>query len=241
MKKFDLILPVYNEVEIIEDVIDQLLQELTSDFYLLLGMTFNQIIIVEDGSNDGTSEILKSIGLSESSIKLLQYEVRLGYVAALNNATSYSSADYLMFCDSSGKYTVKDLRSLASKINDYDLVVGKRNTSNDVYYRFLLRKIMNKIVSRICGVSITDIDSPVRIIKKSLIDEINKFPRVEKYLYNLENTLIAIRELNSSYCEVEINYSERTNGKSRGIPASRIPKVVFSAIKTIIFYRYKWE
>ena len=239
MKKFDLILPVYNEVEIIKDVIDQLLQELTSDFYLTLGMTFNQIIIVEDGSNDGTSEILKSIGLSRSNIKLLQYKARLGYVAALNHATSFSSADYLMFCDSSGKYTVKDLRSLVSKISDFDLVVGKRNASNDVYYRFFLRKIMNKLVSRICCVSISDIDSPVRIIKKSLIDEINKFPRVEKYLYNLENTLIAIQKLNSGYYEVEINYSERTNGKSRGIPANRIPKVIFSAIKTVIFYRHK--
>jgi dolichol-phosphate mannosyltransferase len=239
MKKFDLILPVYNEAEIIEVVIDQLLQELTSDFYLTLGMSFNQIVVVEDGSNDGTSEILKSIGQSRSNIKLLQSRTRLGYVVALNHATSFSSADYLIFCDSSGKYTVKDLRSLASKINDFNLVIGKRNSFHDVYYRLILRKMLNKLVSRICGVSISDIDSPVRIIKKSLIDEINKFPRVEKYLYNLENTLIAIRELNSSYCEVEINYSERTNGKSRGIPANRIPKVIFSAIKTLIFYRYK--
>jgi glycosyltransferase involved in cell wall biosynthesis len=239
MKSFDLILPVYNEVEIIEKVIWDFHLEFKSEFYSDNGLRFNEIIVIEDGSSDGTSEKLKSVFASQSNLSLLQFKQRLGYVGALNYAVGKSKAEYLIFCDSSGKYSPKDLRHLLIKINEFDIVVGKRRPFVGGFYRYILRFVMNQTIRIIYNRSISDIDSPVRILRRKLLSEIDNYPRIEKYLYNLESTLIAIKLLNCSYLEVPINYQKRRNGKSRGIPFEKIPRVILSSIKTIFFYRNK--
>lgn len=218
----DLIFNAFNEIESIEKDIKDIVEK-SSNLE-----NINNIIIVEDGSTDGTSENLKILSQTYP-IKLNQSKERRGYSKALIDGINSSSADFIFFSDLGGKFDWSEIAKLCTVLPTYDFVLGVRVNREDQLYRQILTKAYSKYIKIFYNVNSSDPDSGFRIYRNSLIKEILEFELFNKHLLNSEFTIKCIKK-NAKYKEVKINYKKR-EGTSRGLPLKIIPKVIISTIQ----------
>lgn len=219
--KVDLLFNAYNEIETIEEDLISITQLYKNN------PNVKNIIVVEDGSSDGTTEKLKLLQ-HDLSILLNQSEKRRGYSNALIDGINSSTSDFVFFSDLGGKFNWDDINLLFEFLPQNDFVLGVRSNRNDQIYRRLLTYFYSLYIQIFYGVKSKDPDSGFRIYKKDLIDKILKSEIHNKHLLNSEFTIKCIKS-GASYEEVKINYIKRT-GKSRGLPLKIIPKVILSTI-----------
>lgn len=217
----DLILNAYNEASTIEKDLLNIIDH-TNEIDCLQNIT-----IVEDGSDDGTSELLKNLSKS-LPIKLNQSTTRRGYSKALIDGINSSSADFIFFSDLGGKFDWKDIIKLTNELPRYEFILGVRTNRDDQLYRRLLTKGYSLYFKYFYKVNCSDPDSGFRIYKKSLLTEIFKDKIYNKHLLNSEFTIKCLAR-NINYKEISINYMQR-KGTSRGLPIKIIPKVIYSTI-----------
>lgn len=218
----DLIFNAFNEIESIEKDIKDIVEQ-TLDI-----KTLTNIIIVEDGSTDGTTEHLKTLS-SDYPIILNQSKKRRGYSKALIDGINSSNAEFIFFSDLGGKFDWSEIKKLSYELPNYDFVVGVRTNREDQIYRQLLTKAYSKYIKIFYGVESNDPDSGFRIYRNSLIKDILKDELFNKHLLNSEFTIKCLKK-NAKFKEVEINYKRR-EGQSRGLPLKIIPTVIVSTIK----------
>ena len=113
----DLIFNAFNEIESIEKDIKDIVEQ-TLDI-----KTLKNIIIVEDGSTDGTAEHLKTLS-SDYPIILNQSQRRRVYSKALIDGINSSTAEFIFFSDLGGKFDWSEIKKLSYEIPNYDFVVG---------------------------------------------------------------------------------------------------------------------
>lgn len=204
---FTVIVPCYNEVKALPEAIVDL-QKILSD----IGP--HELIIVDDGSTDGTSEALESLEKSIPDLKVLKHEKNQGYGASLKMGVRHASHEYIVITDADGTYPNERIGDLLANMEDFDMVVGSR-TADDVEYS-TLRKIpkffLRRYASWIAGQNIPDLNSGLRVFKRSL---------AEKYLSVLPDgfsftTTITMAHLTNNYTihYEPIGYSQRI-GKSK--------------------------
>lgn len=159
-----LIIPIYNEVDCIREELDTL--------FAYDWLINYEIIIVDDGSSDGSSEVLKEYLREGKPFRLLRHERNKGYGAALKTGIAASCCEYIVITDCDNSYPndrIPEFVELAAN-GDYDMVVGSRTGENVTQSR--LRRIgkwpLIKLASFLAGQTIPDINSGLRVFKRSI-------------------------------------------------------------------------
>src|SRR5579872_2965508 len=140
IKKLSIVMPCYNE----RDTISKILDEIDK---VDLGSTDKEILIVDDGSKDGTREILNQIAKADKNIKLLFQDVNQGKGAALKRGITESTGDVVVIQDADLEYDPKEYVRLLYPIErgHADVVYGSRFIGGEphriIYYR---NQIANK-------------------------------------------------------------------------------------------------
>ena len=209
MKKISIVIPVYNEQEGLNNTIrqmEELLESTDFDF---------DIIIVNDGSTDGSNKILE--GVNNPLIKIIHHDINRGYGAALKTGMAKASASYVCITDADGTYPNLEFKKLANYIKDgYSMIVGAR--TGDVVQIPLLRRLpkwmLNKLANHLTGMKIPDINSGLRIMKK---EDVEKFIKILPDGFSFTTTItLAMLTNNMQVCFLPINYYHRKgNSKIR--------------------------
>jgi glycosyltransferase involved in cell wall biosynthesis len=120
MKLISFIVPVYNEEHTIEEVLGKLGK-------IELGLK-KEIIVINDGSTDGTVKIVQAMQKKYDQIKLFAHETNLGKGSALNTGFKYSSGDIIAIQDADLEYNIEDFKKLIQPIilNKFKVVYGSR-------------------------------------------------------------------------------------------------------------------
>ena len=113
MKMLSVVIPAYNEEKAIGNVLDELIEELEEQTY--------EIIVVDDGSTDGTAKIVQ-----EKQVKLIQHTYNKGYGSAIKTGIKNATNDLILIIDGDGSYPVKAIPELLKEAGEYDTVVGAR-------------------------------------------------------------------------------------------------------------------
>jgi glycosyltransferase involved in cell wall biosynthesis len=160
-----IIVPVYNEDGAIASTV-QRLQEICKqvpdyDF---------EIICIDDGSSDRSGEILAGL----EGITVLAHEVNRGYGAALRTGLDYCNQDWVFITDADGTYPLEDLVHLLTCVESgFDMAVGSREGAGIMRnpLRRLARLILREMVIGLTGVMVPDLNSGMRVFRKSLYTE----------------------------------------------------------------------
>ena len=161
--RISVVMPAYNEEEVIGQVLDA-----------LQAGNYHEIIVVDDSSKDNTIAVAEAHGA-----KVVRHPYNLGNGAAIKSGVRAATGDIIVLMDSDGQHPPADIPRLVSYIGDYDMVVGARSAeSESALYRDIANKLFNTYASYIVGYPIPDLTSGFRVIKA---------PLVKRFLYLLPN------------------------------------------------------
>ncbi|HDL63828.1 MAG TPA: glycosyltransferase family 2 protein [Proteobacteria bacterium] len=217
------ILIAHNEVETIEKDVE--------DFYRVVveKLPGSELIVTEDGSTDGTSELLREIA-TRLPVKLIQSVERKGYIPALLDAIELSSQEWILFSDTGGKFAPDDFWRLQERRSDSDLIIGVKVERGDQVYRQVMTRIFNMLIRYYFRIPVRDIDSGLRLFRRDIFINAISEPLLLKDMIATELTL-RMFALGARLGEVPVVYSSR-QGKSRGMPPKKIPRVIVHVLSS---------
>lgn len=213
---------VYNEAETIERELREIHAEIVAK------LPGSELIVAEDGSTDGTKEILQRLK-SELGIIHSTAPERKGYAKAFRDAVALAKNPFVFFSDTGGKLDFKEFWKLYEHRHEYDVLSGTRNERTDQWYRRLLTWSYNACLRAYFDVELRDADAGFRLYRTEVIRKISSEPWINKYLIASE---LALRALFSGYTvkEIPVTYRQRA-GSSRGLPLKTIPKAICSVVR----------
>lgn len=209
MTKLSIVIPTYNEEEAIEDILNRILAaklELLDSVYRINEI---EVIVVNDGSKDKTSEILRRY---RDEIIIIENKKNLGYGAALKKGFDAANGEYIGFLDADGTYPPEFFKLLWKRLveTNADLVIGSRFLGEKTRMPFQ-RKVGNRlfayILSWIVNRKITDTASGMRIFRKEILYRLYPLPD-GLHLTPAMSAAALHEQLNIA--EVPIPYEERT-------------------------------
>ena len=157
-----IIVPCYNEAPAIKGVISGLYAVLNR----YLSVPF-EVIVVDDGSNDGTTEVLASLG-NLKGFAVCSHPYNKGYGAAVKSGVKEARYDWLAFYDADGQHTPESLISLLPFLGEYDMVVGARQGYKGPAIRQPGKMALQWIANYLSNVKIPDINSGLRLVRKDI-------------------------------------------------------------------------
>ena len=152
-----IVIPAYNESEAIAEVVGELRS----------AATWREIIVVDDGSSDGTGERAAAAGAT-----VVRHAYNIGNGAAVKNGIRRASGEYVLIIDADGQHPPEDALRLAAKLGEYDLVVGARSAETQATQtRRAGNGALNRLASYLTGREIPDLTSGFRGARASGLRE----------------------------------------------------------------------
>jgi dolichol-phosphate mannosyltransferase len=217
------IVPVYNEVA----HVDELLQAIHAS------PVEKEIIVVDDGSTDGTREKLRSMPLT-NDITVVFHEKNCGKGAAIRSALRYARGEYVLIQDSDLEYDPQDYSSLLQPLreNRANVVYGVRPDRPGRGLRFFLgAKFLTHLTNLLYGAGIHDEATCYKVFRRSLISQINL--ECQRFEFCPEVTAKLCR-MGEKIAEVPISYMPRSTGEGKKIRYAD----GWLAIWTLLRYRF---
>lgn len=213
-QKLTVLIPVYNEVKFLH----QILEKVDSQNFCDLE---KEVILVDDGSTDGTRDILKQLEADRPDYKIYYHSKNMGKGAALRTAINYASGDILIIQDADLEYDPKDYPELIQLILDdkADVAYGSRLTVGKPVRAFnFLHLLGNKFLTFITNVlyntTLTDMETCYKAFRADVIKNINI--RSNRFDFEPEITAKVLKRGYHLY-EVPISYYGRDFNEGKKI------------------------
>lgn len=228
--KIAIVMPVYNEVDSIKDVIMELFD------VIVKRMDGVDIWVFEDGSTDGTKEVLAELSEELPNLIVQMESTRKGYPCAMREAILAIDPKvypYILTLDSDGQYYPQDFFRLweIMRKEAVDIVIGKRVRRAEPFYRKFLSWGLRTLEKRIFSVQCSDVTSVMRLMKTGVARRIASMVKYSKYNFWLEFTAW-MSLLKYKIVEVPIGYRER-KGESKVYSVRKMPKIISSEFKAL--------
>ena len=225
MKSITVIIPVYNEVESLKE----LHKELTA---VLSGNDNYELLFIDDGSSDGSINILNELSNSDYHTKVIQFYRNYGKAAALAEGFKVSSGDYVVTMDADLQDDPAEIPNLVAKLEEgYDLVSGWKKTRHDPWTKRWPSKFANIITRLMTGVKIHDMNCGLKIYKQSVVKSLDIYGGRHRYIPALAG------QKKFKVSEVAVNHRHRKFGVTK-YGGSRIFHGFFDLITILFLNRY---
>ena len=223
-----LTMPVYNEIEVIEEVVRK-------NFAYISKFPNSNLIISEDGSTDGTKELLQKLQ-KELGFTLHSSPTRKGASRGIKNALKFAlkaGGDIILITDSDNQHEPSDFSLLLKQIDRFDMVVGWKYPRRDPHWRRLGSKGWNFFIRMLFGVSLHDVNCGFRAIRKEVLEKVLQETETFEEC-PLSELSIRAKFAGFSQTEVPITHYVR-NTKPKAWNPKKIPKMAlnlfFSCLK----------
>lgn len=212
--------PAHNEAANLPGLVEEALATLPG-----LAETF-EIIVVDDGSRDGTPAIADDLAAAHPEVRAVHHPTNLGYGAALRSGFAAARYDHLAFTDGDRQFRVADLGRLMDRLGagDADAVVGYRIRRADPLVRTVYAKLY-RLANRIFfGLRVRDVDCACKLFTRASLEGVNVESGGAFFSAEL---LIKLRARGRRLVEVGVPHYPRTAGS----PTGAKPQVVFRAVR----------
>ena len=229
--KLSVVIPFYNEKRTIKKLVEQVRQS---------GVAEQEIIVVDDGSDDGTRELLRT-EIQPLVDKIIYHEVNLGKGAALRTGFSEITGDIVVVQDADLEYDPREYSRLMEPIlhRGADAVYGSRFTGGNphrvVYFWHMVgNKFLTLLSNMFTDINLTDMETCYKMIKKETIRKIT----LEENRFGFEPEITAkLARLDCVIYEVGISYSGRTYAEGKKISWKDGIRAIYAILKYNIWKR----
>jgi glycosyltransferase involved in cell wall biosynthesis len=224
-----IIIPCFNEKKYIEEIIKKVLDQ---------NNISKEIIIVDDGSTDGTTEILKK-NIETKVNKIIYLEKNLGKGNAIKEAIKFVNGEIILIQDADLEYNPKDYNKMISPFisNDADVVYGSRFISNDsrrvIYFaNTVANKILTFFLNCLLNLNFTDVETGYKAFKTELVKKI--YLNEKGFGFEIEITM-KLSKIKVIFYEVGISYSGRSISEGKKIRMKHFFEAIYCIIKYKLF------
>jgi dolichol-phosphate mannosyltransferase len=201
-----LIIPAYNE----EACISQALAEANSALSRIARRY--EILVVDDGSDDATREVVRAVAGQESCVRLLVHPENRGYGAALRTGFEAAVYDRVAFTDADCQFHLTDLANLVPLTEHVHLAVGYRVGRQDPWQRRCYSWGYNLLVRTLLGTRVRDCDCALKVFRKEALR--NLLPSSRGFFVNTE-MMTRARQLGYDVAQVGVQHRPRARGVSK--------------------------
>ena len=227
-RSLSVILPAYNEEELIAYTVSHVMSVLSS------WMQDFEVIVVNDGSKDRTGQIVAAMEALDRRIRLINHPVNKGYGAALVTGFESVTKELAFFMDSDGQFDIRDLTRFFPLIEEYGAVLGYRIDRQDTWMRKLNAWGWKKLVGFVFRVHVRDIDCAFKLFRAEFFRK-NRL-ETRGAMINAE-ILYKLARAGYTYTEVGVQHLPRLAGKATGAK----PAVILRALRELFIYSEKWR
>ncbi len=224
--RLSIVLPAYNEEGNIADAIERARRaadRLCAEF---------EIVVVDDGSTDGTAEIVKGLAEADPRVRLVQHGTNRGYGEAVLTCFRSATMDLVFFTDADLQFDVEELEAFLPWINRVDVVAGYRIDRKDRWSRRFTARVWNYIVRVIFYVPVRDIDCAFKLFRRSALIDLD----LESVGAMVSTELmVKLGRSGHSVVELGVTHFPRRAGKARGAT----PRVIFRAVRELRRMRHR--
>ena len=229
--EMSLIIPIYNEVEILTELIDKINTSLKDLPFLW------EVIFVNDGSQDESISKLRSIAERyPSKITVISLRRNYGQTTAISAGIDYAKGDIIVLMDADLQNDPADIPLLLSKIDEgYDVVSGWRVDRKDAFLtRIVPSRIANRLISLVTGVRLHDYGCTLKAYRKDSLKGYRLYGEMHRFIPAYA------AHVGANITEVKVKHYPRKSGKTKyGI--ERVFKVLLDlfTVKFLISYTQK--
>lgn len=220
-----LVLPVYNEQQEVVSCIENL-----HNILVQTEIPY-EVIVVDDGSTDRTSQLLESI----ENIKVVRHKKNIGYGAAIKTGMQVSQYEWICITDADGTYPNEKIPEMVAKVRHYDMVVGARvgKQANIPLIRRPAKWVLSKIANYLAQQKIPDLNSGLRVFHKRIAW---RFLNILPNTFSFTTTItLAMMSNNYHVLFVPIDYHPRS-GISKIRPIHDTINFLQLIIRTILYF-----
>jgi len=215
--ELSLVFPVFDEAANIGPLLDaslRLAPKLARDF---------EIVVVDDGSRDGSAAIVAARRSEDPRIRLVRHGSNRGYGAALRAGLREARGELIFFSDADLQFDLDELATLLAHARDFDIVAGYRKPRRDPWPRRFIACLWGANVRLLFDLRVRDIDCAFKVFRRHVIDAI-PIASIGAFI----NTEILVRASNAGFRihQVPVTHRRRRHGRQSGAN----PRVILRAI-----------
>jgi glycosyltransferase involved in cell wall biosynthesis len=207
LKGLSIFFPAYNDSGTIASLVITALitaRGLTSDY---------EVIVVNDGSADGTASILDELARTYPEVRVVHHETNRGYGGALRTGFATATRELVFYTDGDAQYDPAEMEMLWRRFDaGVDLVNGYKISRSDPIHRLIIGRIYHHTVKLLFGLTVRDVDCDFRMMRRSIFEKVH----LEKNsgVICLE-MMKKITDAGFRIAEVPVHHYHRAYGKSQ--------------------------
>jgi len=229
LQDLTVVMPVFNESLRVSTAIDR----------VLALDCLHELIVVDDGSTDGTRDLLE--GMRDPRLRILLQPRNQGKGAALRTGFAQASSDFVAVHDADLEYDPQDLVKLLGPLRDgrADVVYGSRFTGSDehrvlYYWHSVGNRLLTTLSNMFTNINLTDMETCAKVFRREVIQGLDL--REDRFGFEPEVTA-KIARLGCRIYEVGISYSGRTYAEGKKINWKDGVRAVYVIVKYSVFQR----
>jgi glycosyltransferase involved in cell wall biosynthesis len=215
------VLPAYNEVAVIAETVRRTHAALAAS-----GVATTEVIVVDDGSNDGTGDAARAVAADLGSTRVLTHPHNLGYGAALSSGFEAARGEAVWLLDSDGQFDPADLGLLLDLWEPGSLVAGYRARRRDPWPRRLNHAAFFTMVRALTGPSLRDVNCAYKLFARDLGVGLHSTGA----MISTELALRA-RDRGRRIVEVAVPHHPRTTGSATGARPAVVARAFVELIR----------
>ena len=199
--------PCYNDEATIAGMVDVAVATLGR-----IGVRDAEVIVVNDGSTDGSAALLEEVMVREPLLRVVTHEHNRGYGGALLSGFAASTKQWVFYTDGDGQFDAAELELLVQRASDQvDIVQGYKLRRADGLLRTVIGRVYHRFVKLMFGLKIRDTDCDFRLIRHAALDRVTLVHTTGVICVELVRKL---QDTGARFTEVGVQHYRRVHGTS---------------------------